>query len=68
MIDTEKHKIGDLVCLCRTKKILGTIVSYNGRMYKVMWDEKAYTDSKTTNHSKYSITVMKKFLHELYNN
>jgi hypothetical protein len=72
MIDTSsQHKIGEMVCFSRDTKVLGSIIGYDGYFYQVHWNGPIFghiKDNKiVSNHSSFSINVMKDFLKELMN-
>ena len=68
MIETNTHKIGDLVCFCEEDQIIGSIVSFDSLLYKVSWASNVFSnipDTKvkdTTFHTSNSISLMKKIL------
>ncbi len=69
MIDEKftQHNIGDMVCMCRTDKVIGTIVKYDGLFYKVHWSTNPFISNPkmVTNHLKESIVEMKLNLQQL---
>ncbi len=64
---TQKHNIGEMVCMCKIDQSIGTIVKFDGLFYKVHWNMNPFVSNNKieTHHLDANISIMKKNLQEL---